>query len=154
MILARTKPRPSEAAGTTDIVTYRYNDELVYVPLARDYNVSPPFQQHGHGTSRSAIINIQQALSYARDAFRELNSLPDVSLSLSVTSSAHAQKSVGISAAAWPILITYLTRYQIIDVHVTRVGATVVPVPDNTIAHADAKEKAEAEPAPPYPSAG
>ncbi|KAN0088520.1 hypothetical protein V8E55_005577 [Tylopilus felleus] len=133
MILARTKPRPSEAAGTTDIVTYRYNDELVYVPLARDYN---------------------QALSYARDAFRELNSLPDVSLSLSVTSSAHAQKSVGISAAAWPILITYLTRYQIIDVHVTRVGATVVPVPDNTIAHADAKEKAEAEPAPPYPSAG
>ncbi|KAN0081201.1 hypothetical protein V8E55_008825 [Tylopilus felleus] len=133
MIYSHTKPRSSGTTGSIDIVTYRYSDDLVYVPLAREYN---------------------QALSHARDAFRELKGLPDASISLSLASPGHPEKLVGISAPAWPRLIAHLTRYQIIDVHATRVGTTVVPIPDITITYADAEEQSDAEPAPPYPSHG
>lgn len=36
-----TMTHHSHSAGMTDIITYRYNGELVYVPVALDYTVNP-----------------------------------------------------------------------------------------------------------------
>ncbi|KAG8221327.1 hypothetical protein J3R82DRAFT_1495 [Butyriboletus roseoflavus] len=126
----------SRASGKTpaDIVTYRYNGELMYVPVAPNYI---------------------QALSYARSSFPQLKRLRGASLSLSLPASAHEQL-VGISALAWPKLITHMTRYQVIDVHVTqghecmRERESAVPIPDITITYADADDAERMEPAPPY----
>ncbi|KAF8551022.1 hypothetical protein OG21DRAFT_1487314 [Imleria badia] len=115
---------------TTDILTYRYNEKLVYVPATPDYS---------------------QALSHARDAFPQLKDLQDASLSLSLST---PKKFVAISAPAWPKLVAHMSRYQIIDVQVTQAyerncdGA--VRIPDITITYADADEGEETKPAPPY----
>ncbi|KAH0829198.1 hypothetical protein J3R83DRAFT_2747 [Lanmaoa asiatica] len=115
----------------TDIVTYRYNGELVYVPVAPNYI---------------------QALSHAREAFPPLKKLRDASLSLSLTAPGHSQKFVGISASAWPKLIAHMSRYQIIDVQATQAHERddAVSIPSITITYADADDVERTEPVPPY----
>jgi len=129
----------SHSSGTnpTDILTYRHNGQLVYVPVAPSYN---------------------EALSHARDAFPQLKDLRDASLSLSLLapSSGHAPSCIGISAPAWPTLVTHMSRYQIVDVHVsaqeTQLCATAQPIPDITITYADAEDAhaIDSDPVPPY----
>ena len=148
MAIACQRTTKSYSAGMTpiDIVTYRFNGELMYVPLAPDYNVSPALRTPNHNDQPE----IQQALSHARDAFPQLKELRDASLSLSLTAPTQGQKYVGITALAWPKLITHIPRYQIIDVHITPTCDRVGPIPDITITSADAPDAADTEPAPPY----
>ncbi|KAF8141270.1 hypothetical protein EV363DRAFT_1443253 [Boletus edulis] len=116
----------SSGTNLTDILTYRYDRQLVYVPVAPSYN---------------------EALSHARDAFPQLKDLHDASLSLSLLAptSGHAPNCIGISAPAWPKLVAHMSRYQIVDVH---------PIPDITITYADAEDAhahaIDSDPAPPY----
>ncbi|KAG9312041.1 hypothetical protein JVU11DRAFT_7320 [Chiua virens] len=143
-----TKPRSS----SLDIITYRYKDQLVYVPVSANYI---------------------QAISHARDAFPQLKRHRETSLSLSLTAPSvtrdhREQKPVGISAAAWPKLITHMSRYQVIDVHVAHDGGqpqtqTMLRIPDITITYADAEDArctdADSEvlsvpPPPAYPASG
>ncbi|KAG6381933.1 hypothetical protein JVT61DRAFT_557 [Boletus reticuloceps] len=83
----------------TDILTYRYNEQLVYVSVASSYN---------------------EALSHARNAFPQLEDVHDASLSLSLLAptSGHAPSCIDISAKTWPKLVAHMSRYQIVDVHV------------------------------------
>jgi len=120
--------RRSPSPNSADIVTYRYNEKLVYVPVAHDYI---------------------QALAHARVAFPQLSKLSDASLSLSLTSPGQEHKLVGISAPAWPKLVAHMSRFQVIDVR-----AAPVSIPVITITYADAEDHAcmtETEPElPPY----
>ncbi|KAI9460016.1 hypothetical protein HD554DRAFT_2295277 [Boletus coccyginus] len=143
-----TKPR-STGTASADILTYRYNGKLVYVPVAPDYTVSPTL--HNILPANDQPRGLQQALSHARDAFSQLKGRCDSSLSLSMTmtTAGPTQKFVAISPLAWPKLISRMSCYQIIDVDVTQAHErdTVVPVPDIVITYADGDDS---EPAPPY----
>ncbi|KAF9228367.1 PIN domain-like protein [Gyrodon lividus] len=118
MINHRTAP-PRHLSAHVDIVTYRFNGEMMYVPVAQDY---------------------PEALAHVRAAFPQLKKLKDssITLSLNVITGDHRQ-SVGITAAAWPKMISHLSRYEVIDIH------TIPSIPDITITTPD-----ESEAAPPY----
>lgn len=131
----------------------------MYVPVAPSYIVSPADQvllSEANVSCDRRVGHIQQALSHAREAFPQLKRLRDASLSLSVPAAPAQKQLVGISAPAWPTFITHVTRYQIIDVHVTQVHECeserdkTVPIPDITITYADADDVERTEPAPPY----
>ncbi|KAH0831373.1 hypothetical protein J3R83DRAFT_14036 [Lanmaoa asiatica] len=114
----------SHTSGMVDIVTYRYNGELVYVPVAPNY---------------------LEALAYARQAFPQLR---DSALSLSMTSG-QVEGFVGISELAWPKLIQHMLRYQVIDVHVTQAHERGEPLPvPMTTTYADAEGRERSEPLP------
>ena len=143
----------STGTASPDILTYRYEGELVYVPVAPDYIVSPVLYNI-LSSEVDAGDWMQQALSHARDAFPQLKGLGDASLSLSMTltSPGITQQFARISALAWPKLIVHMSRYQIIDVQVTQAHErdVAVPIPDITTTHADANDVKEAGPALPY----
>lgn len=146
------------SSGSADIVTYRYNGELVYVPASPNYPVRPSLLSKF--VSTDVFTRIQQALAHVRNAFPQLKHLRDASLSLSLTAPSQAQKCVGISALAWPKLVVHMARYQIIDVHATTererqqdgaVAPVSIQIPSITITYADDVD-VETEPAPPYPT--
>ncbi|TFK51128.1 hypothetical protein OE88DRAFT_1808611 [Heliocybe sulcata] len=94
----KLSPRPLSAKPSPpDIVTYRYEGEMVYVP---------PAQNH------------QDAIRLARSEFGEpLRHVFDRQISFSVNSVVHHEtRSVRISPLSWPTVMSTLSRYEIIDV--------------------------------------
>ncbi|KAG1716203.1 hypothetical protein ID866_943 [Astraeus odoratus] len=93
----RTSARRSPAA--TDVVTYRLDDKMIYVPL--DYNW-------------------RQALAHARHSFEKLSGVDEkrITFSLNVINDGQ-RRSVGISPSAWRSVASHLARYEIIDIRVT-----------------------------------
>ncbi|KAJ8586424.1 hypothetical protein M405DRAFT_743643, partial [Rhizopogon salebrosus TDB-379] len=82
-----------------DIITYRLNDKMMYVPPAE---------------------NFDQAVTFARSAFdNELTGVHNsrISFSLNVLTNGK-QTSMGISSVAWAVVVSRLEPYEIIDVHV------------------------------------
>ncbi|KIJ15476.1 hypothetical protein PAXINDRAFT_114601 [Paxillus involutus ATCC 200175] len=110
------KPSPRHGVVQPDIVTYRYEGNMMYVPVAQNY---------------------PQALAFAREAFPSLKRLQDsaITLSLNVINGSHRQ-SVGITAAAWPKIILHLSRYEVVDIH------TAVVIPSITVTGASECEAA------------
>ncbi|KAG2347542.1 hypothetical protein BDR05DRAFT_958283 [Suillus weaverae] len=82
-----------------DIITYRLNDQMMYVPLAK---------------------NFDQAVTFARSAFEgDLTGIDKSRISLSLNVMANGkQSSVCISRAAWSAITSHLVRYEIVDVHI------------------------------------
>jgi hypothetical protein len=82
-----------------DVITYRYNDQMMYVPPAESFD---------------------QAVTFARSAFEsDLTGIDKSRISFSLNVLANGkQSSVGISRVAWSKMMAHLARYEIIDVHV------------------------------------
>ncbi|KAF9238330.1 hypothetical protein BU15DRAFT_62538 [Melanogaster broomeanus] len=111
----------SHSPATVDIITYRLEDEMMYVPVAPNY---------------------KQAIGYVRDAFPNLKEVKDSSITLTRIANVmigSQQPSVGITAAVWPRMIPHLLRYEVIDI---RIKACI---PDITVT-----PPVKSEAAPPY----
>ncbi|KAG2043710.1 hypothetical protein BDR03DRAFT_939702 [Suillus americanus] len=82
-----------------DIVTYRLNNRMTYVPTAESFD---------------------QAVTFARSAFEsDLTGIDKSRISFSLNVLANGkQRSVDISCGAWSTIMSHLTRYEIVDVHV------------------------------------
>ncbi|KAH7921100.1 hypothetical protein BV22DRAFT_1039022 [Leucogyrophana mollusca] len=89
----------TQRTSAVDIITYRLNNQMTYVTPAQDY---------------------QEAVNVAREVFRdELGGVDEKRISFSVNVLTDGQtRSVRISSFAWPAIVSHLTRYEIIDVHV------------------------------------
>ncbi|KAG1740881.1 uncharacterized protein EDB91DRAFT_1081945 [Suillus paluster] len=91
--IRRQSPAPA------DVITYRLNNQMMYVPPAQSFD---------------------QAVTFARSAFEtDLTGIDKSRISFSLNVLANGkQGSVGISSVAWPTIMSRLARYEIIDVHV------------------------------------
>ncbi|KAG2366726.1 hypothetical protein BDR07DRAFT_1327772 [Suillus spraguei] len=89
----RQSPTPA------DVITYRLNNRMVYVPPAE---------------------NFDQAVTFARSAFEgDLTGIDKSRISFSLNVLANGKKSsVNISREAWSMIMSHLVQYEIVDVHV------------------------------------
>ncbi|KAG2142285.1 uncharacterized protein EDB93DRAFT_1158353 [Suillus bovinus] len=94
----RTSTR-RQSPAPADLVTYRFNNQMMYVPPAE---------------------NFDQAVTFARSAFEgDLTGIDKSRISFSLNVLANGkQSSVGISRVAWSTTMSHLAQYEIIDVHV------------------------------------
>ncbi|KAG1781879.1 hypothetical protein EV702DRAFT_491318 [Suillus placidus] len=88
-----------QSLAPTDVITYRFNDQMMYVPIAE---------------------NFDQAVTFARSAFKgDLTGIDKSRISFSLNVIANGkQSSVGITRGAWSAVMSHLARYEIVDVHV------------------------------------
>ncbi|KAG1817956.1 uncharacterized protein BJ212DRAFT_1347893 [Suillus subaureus] len=88
-----------QSPAPADVITYRFNNQMMYVPPAE---------------------NFDQAVTFARSAFEsDLTGIDKSRISFSLNVLANGkQSSVGISSVAWSKIMSHLARYEIIDVHV------------------------------------
>ncbi|KAG2043726.1 hypothetical protein BDR03DRAFT_909187 [Suillus americanus] len=88
-----------QSPAPADVVTYRFNNQMMYVPPAESFD---------------------QAVTFARSAFEsDLTGIDKGRISFSLNVLANGkQSSVGISKVAWSRIMSHLARYEIIDVHV------------------------------------
>ncbi|KAG1865910.1 hypothetical protein DFJ58DRAFT_154717 [Suillus subalutaceus] len=88
-----------QSSSPTDVITYRFNNKMMYVPPAE---------------------NFDQAVTFARSAFEsDLTGIDKSQISFSLNVLANGkQSSVGISSVAWSRMMSHLARYEIIDIHV------------------------------------
>ncbi|EIN06713.1 hypothetical protein PUNSTDRAFT_145227 [Punctularia strigosozonata HHB-11173 SS5] len=95
-------------SNTPDILTYRYQEQMVYVKPASQYD---------------------QAVADAVMAFPELSGLDRDRISFSLTVFVqNTTKTVTISPNAWPAVIATLSRFEILDVNVRRAIKDEPPV--------------------------
>lgn len=88
----RQPPAPAE------IIAYRFNDCVVYVPPAKSFH---------------------QAVIFARSAFDDLTGVDKSRISFSLNVQVNGKMtSVNIDHGAWPTITSHLVQYEIIDVHV------------------------------------
>ncbi|KIJ65868.1 hypothetical protein HYDPIDRAFT_109926 [Hydnomerulius pinastri MD-312] len=112
----RDKNQTSSRSAQRKIITYRYNGKMTYVCLA------PSFAE---------------AVALAQSDVEGLAGISANRITFSLTVvTGNNHQSVGISPSAWPQMSAHLTRYEIIDIHVT---------PNVVITTVDASEAA-----PPY----
>ncbi|KII95751.1 hypothetical protein PLICRDRAFT_34694 [Plicaturopsis crispa FD-325 SS-3] len=112
----RDKQRSAPSHARADIVTYRFNDELVYVTPARDYN---------------------DAIEFARKVFPAgLRGVPRdrIALTVNVTMKG-VNQPVRISQMAWPSVAERLLRYEVINIAITEPD---VQLPDIIVEDTDA----------------
>ncbi|KAL4066469.1 hypothetical protein V8B97DRAFT_1025013 [Scleroderma yunnanense] len=82
-----------------DVITYRLEEKMVYVPLA---------------------LNWAEALEHVQGAFEELGKIDKKRIKFFVNIMRDQQRvAVGISPSAWPSVASHLARYEIIDIVVT-----------------------------------
>ncbi|KAG2352322.1 hypothetical protein BDR07DRAFT_1438170 [Suillus spraguei] len=95
----RQSPTPA------DVITYRLNNRMVYVPQPRTSTLAQLFQQ---------------AVTFARSAFEgDLTGIDKSRISFSLNVLANGKKSsVNISREAWSTIMSHLVQYEIVDVHV------------------------------------
>ncbi|KAJ8588827.1 hypothetical protein M405DRAFT_768598 [Rhizopogon salebrosus TDB-379] len=98
MRTSATRRSPDSTSGP-DVVTYRLNNQMIYVLPAQSFD---------------------QAILFARSAFEsELTGVHNSRISFSLNVLANGkQTSMGISSVAWTAVVSHLERYEIIDVHV------------------------------------
>ncbi|THH13379.1 hypothetical protein EW146_g6831 [Bondarzewia mesenterica] len=101
---------PSQKVITpADILTYYYNDKMVYVTPAETY---------------------EGALDYAQDVFPELKSVDRNHISFEIRVLAgNRRQAVRIGPMAWQQVLTTLARYEVIDIRVTAPQTVVEPPP-------------------------
>ncbi|EJD04530.1 uncharacterized protein FOMMEDRAFT_34406, partial [Fomitiporia mediterranea MF3/22] len=81
-----------------EILTYRFDSEMVYVAPTRDF---------------------EEALNYAQSAFPRLPNVPRSRIALSVNVRVNGiLQSVRIAPMAWPRVIRSLATYEIVDISV------------------------------------
>ncbi|KAG1860763.1 hypothetical protein F4604DRAFT_1658185 [Suillus subluteus] len=82
-----------------DIITYRLNNQMMYVPTAESFD---------------------QAVTFARSAFEsDLTGIDKSRISFSLNVLVNGkQSSVDISHGAWSTIMSHLVRYEIVDVHI------------------------------------
>ncbi|KIM63870.1 hypothetical protein SCLCIDRAFT_1213657 [Scleroderma citrinum Foug A] len=96
MTVHRTTGRRS--AAIADVITYRHEDKMVYVPLDSNW---------------------PEALRHAQSAFETLARVDGKRISFSVNLIRDGQrKTVRISPSAWRSVSSHLARYEIIDIEV------------------------------------
>ncbi|KAG2347529.1 hypothetical protein BDR05DRAFT_848115, partial [Suillus weaverae] len=88
-----------QSPAPVDVITYRLNNQMMYVPPAK---------------------NFDQAVTFARSAFEgDLTGIDKNRISFSLNVLANGkQNSVGISRVAWSTIMSRLAQYEIIDVHI------------------------------------
>ncbi|KAG2074753.1 hypothetical protein BDR04DRAFT_115582 [Suillus decipiens] len=86
-----------QVSPPADVITYRFNNQMIYVPPAESFD---------------------QAVTFARSAFEnDLTGIDKSRISFSLNVLANGkQSSVGISRVAWSRIMSHLARYEIIDV--------------------------------------
>ncbi|KAG1759368.1 hypothetical protein EDD22DRAFT_729948, partial [Suillus occidentalis] len=82
-----------------DVITYRLNNRMTYVPPAESFD---------------------QAVTFARSAFEgDLTGIDISRISFSLNVLANGKmSSVSVSRGAWSATMSRLARYEIVDVHV------------------------------------
>jgi len=96
----RTPSARRSSPAPADVITYRLNNKMMYVPPAQSFD---------------------QAVTFARSAYEsDLNGVDQSRISFSLNVIAQGRhSSVGITSEAWPSVVSRLARYEIIDLHVT-----------------------------------
>ncbi|KAJ8591331.1 hypothetical protein M405DRAFT_735320 [Rhizopogon salebrosus TDB-379] len=96
----RTPSARRSSPAPADVITYRLNNKMMYVPPAQSFD---------------------QAVTFARSAYEsDLNGVDQSQICFSLNVIAQGRhSSVGITSEAWPSVVSRLARYEIIDLHVT-----------------------------------
>ncbi|KAJ8586425.1 hypothetical protein M405DRAFT_695724, partial [Rhizopogon salebrosus TDB-379] len=120
-------------SSAPDIITYRLNNKMMYVPPAQNYD---------------------QAVIFARSAFeRDLNGVDNSRISFWLNVLANGkQTSVSIVPAAWPSVVSRLARSEIIDVHIHPAIEVSPPPSSLSSSSSEVTEREQHPTSPPPPS--
>jgi hypothetical protein len=108
-----------QAPPLVDVITYRLNNRMIYVPPAQSFDVS--LSTLVYQCSLNLAQSSQKAVALAKSAFEsDLIGIDKSRISFSLNVLANGkQSSAGISREAWSAVVSHLARYEIIDVHVS-----------------------------------
>ncbi|KLO13627.1 hypothetical protein SCHPADRAFT_852173 [Schizopora paradoxa] len=96
--LPKHKGDHRDASASTDLLTFRWNSDMVYITPSSDF---------------------EELLNTAQQVFPQLLSIPRERIAFSVNTRIGAdQRAVRISPKAWSRLLGSLARFEIVDVHV------------------------------------